>query len=102
MSEAPVFIVIEVISVQDPEGLKTYAQRASQLIGPLGGQIVAQGGATIGSEPGFAPLVIQRWPSEGAFRAWLESDAYRPLNEIRLASATMRATIVPSVDGARR
>jgi uncharacterized protein (DUF1330 family) len=102
MSEAPVFIVIEVISVQDPEGLKTYAQRASQLIGPLGGEIVAQGGAPIDGELGFAPLVIQRWPSERAFRAWLDSDAYLPLNEIRLASATMRAAIVPSVDGARR
>ena len=101
MVEAPVFVVVEVISVKDPEGLKTYAQRASQLIGPLGGEIVAQGGSPIGDEPGFAPLVIQRWSSAGAFRAWLDSDAYRPLNEIRLASAVMRGAIVPSVAGER-
>jgi uncharacterized protein (DUF1330 family) len=97
MREAPVFVVVEVISVKDPEGLKTYAQRASHLIGPFGGEIIAQGGHPIGDEPGFAPLVIQRWASEDAFRAWLDSDAYRPLNEIRLASATMRAAIVPSI-----
>ncbi len=95
MREAAVFVVIEVVGVKDPEGLKTYVKRASQLIGPLGGELVAQGGSSIDGELGFAPLVIQRWPSEAAFRAWLDSDAYQPLNEIRLASATMRVAIVP-------
>ncbi len=99
MSEAPVFVVVEVTDVKDPEGLKTYAQRASQLIGPLGGELLAQGGSAIGDEPGFAPLMIQRWPSEAAFRAWIDSDDYRSLNEIRLASATMRGAVVPSTAG---
>jgi uncharacterized protein (DUF1330 family) len=75
MQETAVFVIIEVVSVQDPAGLKTYVQRASELIGPLGGKLVAQGGMPIDGEPGFAPLVIQRWPSEAAFRAWLDSDA---------------------------
>ena len=88
--------------VKDPAGLKTYVQRASQLIGPLGGELVAQGGIPIDGEPSFAPLAIQRWPSEAAFRAWLKSDAYQPLNEIRLASATMRAAIVPIGAGLAR
>ncbi len=95
MQETAVFVVIEVVSVEDPAGLKTYVQRASELIGPLGGELVAQGGIPIDGEPGFAPLVIQRWPSEAAFRTWLDSDAYQPLNKIRLASATMRVAIVP-------
>jgi len=95
MQEAPVLVVIEVGSVKDPKGLQTYVQRASELIGPLGGKLVAQGGIPIDGEPGFAPLAIQRWPSETAFRAWLDSDAYQPLNKIRLASATMRVAIVP-------
>ncbi len=75
MQETAVFVVIEVASVKDPAGLKTYVQRASELIGPLGGELVAQGGIPIDGEPGFAHLVIQRWPSEAAFRAWLGSDA---------------------------
>ena len=95
MQEIPVFVVIEVVSVADPAGLKTYVQRASALIGPLGGELVAQGGIPIDGEPGFARLVIQRWRSEAAFRAWLGSDAYQPLNKIRLASAAMRVAIVP-------
>ena len=102
MQETPVFVIIEVVSVQDPAGLKNYVQRASELIGPLGGELVAQGGIPIDGERGFAPLVIQRWPSEAAFRARLGSEAYQPLNKVRLASATMRVAIVPISAGLDR
>ena len=95
MQKTAVFVVIEVVSVEDPAGLKTYVQRASELIGPLGGELVAQGGIPIEGESGFATLVIERWPSEAAFRAWLDSEAYQPLRQIRIASATMRVAIVP-------
>ena len=95
MQEPAVFIIIEVVSVQDPAQLKTYQERASELIGPLGGVLVGKGGTPVNGEPGFAPLAIQRWPSEAAFRAWLDSEAYQPLKKIRLASATMRVAIVP-------
>jgi uncharacterized protein (DUF1330 family) len=101
MQETPVFVVIEVVSVEDPAGLKTYVQRASELIGPLGGVLLGGGGTSVDGEPRFAPLAIQRWPSEGAFRAWLASDAYQPLRQIRLASATMRVAIVPISAGAK-
>jgi uncharacterized protein (DUF1330 family) len=99
MQETAVFVIIEVVSVQDPAGLKVYQERASALIGPLGGVLVGRGGKPVDGEPGFAPLAIQRWPSEAAFRAWLDSDAYQPLNKIRLASATMRVAIVPIIAG---
>ncbi|WP_168356016.1 DUF1330 domain-containing protein [Sphingomonas gei] len=99
MAESAVLVVIEIVSVEDPAGLQTYAQRASALIGSFGGQLVAQGGVPVDEGAAFAPLVIQRWPSEAAFRAWIASDAYRPLNELRLASATMKAAIVPTSVG---
>ena len=79
-----------------------YAVRASQLIEKHGGEVIAQGGGPVGDEPAFAPLVIQRWPSAAAFHAWLDSDDYRPLNEIRAASATIRAAVVPAVTGPHR
>lgn len=100
MRESGVLVVIEVVSVKDPAGLRLYQERASALIGPLGGTLIARGGTPVDGEPGFAPLAIQRWPSEAAFRAWLDSDAYQALREIRLASATMRAAIVPISAGA--
>jgi uncharacterized protein (DUF1330 family) len=102
MPDAEVLVVIEVVSVKDPEGLKTYVQGASQRIGALGGELLAQGGTPIDGEPSFAPLVIQRWPSEATFRAWLASEAYQALNPIRLASAVMRAAILPIGAGATR
>jgi uncharacterized protein (DUF1330 family) len=95
MQEHPVLVVVEVISVEDAAGLRAYSKRASELIGPLGGMVLGQGGTPVDGEARFAPLVIQRWTSEAAFRAWLSSEAYEPLNRIRLASATMRVAIVP-------
>lgn len=95
MQETPVFVIVEVVSVLDADGLKAYVERVSALIGPLGGLMLGRGGSPVDGEAGFAPLVIQRWPSEGAFRAWLDSEAYQPLREIRRASATMRVAIVP-------
>jgi len=99
MPETPVLVVVEITSVQDPAGLRDYARRAAALIGTYGGTVVGQGASPIDGEPGFASLVIQRWASEAAFRAWLASDAYRPLNAIRLASAKMRGAIVPITAG---
>ena len=94
MSETPILVVIEVVSVHDPIALQAYQERSSALIGPLGGAVIGHGGTPVEGVPGFAPLAIQRWPSERAFRDWLASDAYQSLLEMRLASATMRAAIV--------
>jgi uncharacterized protein (DUF1330 family) len=96
MQQTPVLVIIEVVSVQDPIGMKVYRERANALIGSLGGVMLGHGGTSVDGELGFAPLAIQRWPSEGAFRAWLASEAYQPLREIRIASATMRVAIVPA------
>ena len=37
MQDNAVLVVVEVVSVEDPAGLSAYAERASKLIGPLGG-----------------------------------------------------------------
>ena len=95
MQETAVIVAIEVVSVHDPAGLKTYVQRASELIGPLGGKLVAQGGTPIDGEPSFAPLVIQRWPSEAAFRAWLASDASGTAASARLVGSAAASVLNP-------
>lgn len=95
MSETPVLVVIEVTAVHDVAGLRSYVEQAARLIGPLGGRVIGQGGKPVEGDEGFALLVVQRWSSEDAFQAWLASDVYRPLNELRRASASMRAAIVP-------
>jgi len=57
MQENAVFVVVEVVSVEDAEGLRTYSKRASELIGPLGGVVVGTGVIPVDEEAGFAPLV---------------------------------------------
>ena len=99
MQETAVLVVIEVVSVKDPERLKVYQERASKLIGPLGGAALAVGGKPVEGEPGFSTIVVQRWSSEDAFRAWIDSEAYKPLREIWRASVTMRVAIVPISSG---
>ena len=95
MQEPPVLVIVEVISVQDPAGRKVYQERVGALIGPLGGEFIGRGGEPVDGELNFAPLVIQRWPSESAFRAWMASEAYQPLLQIRRASFTIKVAIVP-------
>jgi len=95
MQESPVLVIIEVVSVQDPVGRKVYQERVSALIAPLGGVILGRGGEPVDGELSFAPLVIQHWPSESAFRAFLASEAYKPLRQIRLASFKIKVAIVP-------
>jgi uncharacterized protein (DUF1330 family) len=97
MADEAVFVVVEVLSVEDPAGFQRYVQQASALIGARGGEVVGQGNKPVDDEPGFGPLVIQRWRSESALRAWFESDEYQPLNTLRKASAKMRVTIVPTL-----
>ncbi|MBA2933580.1 DUF1330 domain-containing protein [Sphingomonas sp. CGMCC 1.13654] len=97
MADEAVFVVVEVLSVEDPAGFQRYVREASALIGARGGELVGRGSKPVDDEPGFGPLVIQRWRSEIALRAWFESDAYQPLNALRQASAKMRVTIVPSL-----
>lgn len=58
MHENSVFVVIEVISVQDPAALRVYQERASALIGPLGGVMLGAGGGPVEGEAGFGPLAI--------------------------------------------
>ena len=49
----------------------------------------------IDGEPSFAPLVIQRWPSEAAFRAWLASDASQGLTGKRFDASKWRLDLAP-------
>jgi hypothetical protein len=47
MHENPVLAVMEMIAILDPAGLKIYQERASALIGPLGGVMLGTGGKMV-------------------------------------------------------
>jgi uncharacterized protein (DUF1330 family) len=91
-----VLVVVEIKSVRDPEEFKAYQVGARQQIARYGGQVVARGGRSTEGDT-FGTLLVQAWPSEGAFLAWQESDEYRPLRELRRRCADMRIAVVPCV-----
>jgi uncharacterized protein (DUF1330 family) len=97
MSNEEVFVVVEIVDVKDAEMLKTYQAGARAQIAGFGGTVVGRGVKTFEGQPEFAMLMIQRWPDEAAFRNWQQSEAYRPLLQIRRQAASLRIGIVPVV-----
>lgn len=89
--------MVETIDVKDGKLFATYQTQARQQILDRGGVVVARGGETFEGAPLNGPVLIQRWPSERAFREWQESEEYRPLLAIRRKVAEVRLTIVQEV-----
>ena len=97
MQDSEVLVVVEVRSVTDPEAMKTYQNGARQQIGAYGASVIARGGSTLEGAPAFGPLMVQRWPSEQAFRSWQDSEEYRPLRAVRESCADLRIAVIPLV-----
>lgn len=97
--EGPVFVLVEVTAVRDPETYKAYQLGARAQIGPRGGVVLARGGQAREGTPPFGPVLLQRWPSRRAFVEWQESEDYRPLKAMRLGAVDLRITIVPALAG---
>ena len=99
MSSEEVFVVVEIVSVRNPELLKTYQAGARAQVGSFGGTVIGRGVTTFEGDPAFAMLMIQKWPNEAMFRDWQDSEAYRPLMAMRKEAAALRIAIVPVVPG---
>src|SRR3954453_6501742 len=95
MSNEEVFVGVEMVEVLAEELLKTHQAGGRAQVAGFGGTVIGRGVRTFEGEPDFAMLMIQKWPSEAAFRKWQESDAYRPLLEKRQRAVRMRIGIVP-------
>ena len=90
-----VLVLVEVRAVRDAAGLAAYQAEARKQMTQRGGVVIGRGGSSFEGDP-VGPLVVQRWPSEADFRAWQESDEYKPLRERRKRSADLKITIVPT------
>jgi uncharacterized protein (DUF1330 family) len=90
-----VLVIVEIGAVRDQAALKSYQLGAREQIGRHGGTVLARGGSPFEGSPPFGPVLVQKWPSEQAFRAWQESAEYQPLRELRRACADLRIAVVP-------
>jgi uncharacterized protein (DUF1330 family) len=87
-TQAPAFMVGDV-AVQDGAKFGRYVQGHMPGLRAAGGQFLAAGGHFQVIEGQWEPrsLVLHRWPSVAAFRAWYESAEYRPWRELRWSAA---------------
>lgn len=91
-----VYVIAEILKVHDEEGLGAYQQGARVQLRARGGSVVARGTKHV-EGPRSGVVMIQRWPSEEAFRAWQDSEEYQPLKEARRKAFDLRLVIVPAV-----
>lgn len=93
--------VINEIVVTEPTRFQTYADQVPAILAKYGGAYVVRGGApepVDGPEPPHR-LVILRFESRAAARAWRASPEYQAILPIRDATSTSRVYIVDAYAG---
>jgi uncharacterized protein (DUF1330 family) len=103
-SKPPVYFIGE-IEVTDPEGYaKDYLPKAREIIKAHGGELVASGGAAASGNPVIAVdgeppkrVVIYKYPSIDAVRAWRNDPAYEQVRKIGEKYAKYRTFAVEGV-----
>jgi uncharacterized protein (DUF1330 family) len=99
-----VYLVGE-IDVTSPEGYtREYLQKAREIINAHGGQLVAAGGAAGSGNPvirvdGEPPkrVVIYRYPSAEAVRAWRNDPAYEDVRKVGEKYAKYKTFVVEGI-----
>ena len=89
------------VEVTDGAGYEQYRQRVSATIEAYGGRYLVRGGATEVLEGDWAPkrMVILEFPEMAQLQAWYQSPGYRPLLELRQATAKSTLVAVEGVGG---
>jgi uncharacterized protein (DUF1330 family) len=93
--------VINEIVVSEPERFQTYAAQVPAILAKYGGEYVVRGGAPerVDGPPPPQRLVVLRFASREAARAWRSSPEYLAILPIREATSTSRVYIVDGYDG---
>ena len=102
----PAFVVIDV-AVRDAGTMARYAQGHTAGLRAAGGSFLAAGGhmQVIEGEWGQQAsrrIVLQRWPSVAAFRAWYDSPDYRPWRELRWGAAQADMAVLEGLSEAQK
>lgn len=96
----PAYVINEIV-VTEPDRFQTYADQVPAIIAKYGGAYVVRGGAperVDGPEPPHR-LVVLRFESRQAARAWRGSPEYLAILPIREATSTSRVYLVDGYEG---
>ena len=83
------------VNVRDPEQFGRYLKGYQESFRQYGGETVFVSRDLEAVQGDFSPdiVALQRWPSERAYRDWVDSPEYRPWKKIRDEAAVVRTTI---------
>ena len=91
----PAFSIIEV-NVKDPDAFQAYVKGHLATVEQYGGKFLIANSDLEVVEGEWCPkrIVVHQWPSVEAFKAWYESDAYRPWKALRHQAAETNVILV--------
>lgn len=83
------YCIVDVREVHDPRKMEAYKERVPATLEKHGGRYLAAGGATEVLEGEWEPRfpVVIEFPTLEALRRWYDSEAYRPLKQLRWEAA---------------
>jgi uncharacterized protein (DUF1330 family) len=90
------------LDIHDPKAFADYRMQVSPLIARYGGRYLVRGGEvrTLEGDPGFKRLIVLEFPSLADAQRFYDSPEYRPLLELRSASARSEVALVEGYSGA--
>lgn len=91
--------VMSQVSILNPDKMRRYAAEVPATVAAFGGRYIVLGGAVEVLEGTWERdlLVVIEFPDRAAARAWYESDAYRPLRELRQGNVKLVALLADGV-----
>jgi uncharacterized protein (DUF1330 family) len=94
------YLIVDIARVRDEETYGRYKEHVSPGLVAAGGHYLARGGAIQVLEGEWRPnrLIVVRFDSAAAARAWWASEEYAPLKKLRMASTDCNMVIVEGVD----
>jgi uncharacterized protein (DUF1330 family) len=102
-TQPPAFVLGD-LAVRDGAAYARYAQGQMPGLRAAGGEWLVAGGHFQVIEGPYEPrrIVLQRWPSMAAFRAWYDSAAYRPWRELRWSIAQADMALLEGLSEAQK
>ena len=95
--------VVSRVQIRDPEAMRRYVAEAPATVAAFGGRYHFRGGNVEALEGMWEHdrLVVLEFPTKADALAWYHSDLYRPLRDLRHASADA-IILLADGDAARR
>ena len=95
----PVYMIVDT-KIKNPEAYEEYKIKAKPIVESFGGEYLARGGYTSAPETELwtpTRLVIVRFPSRKDVEAFLDSEEYAPIKNLRNKYADCTLTIIDGV-----